>query len=156
MSRFLDTLKSEEVDEFAGIHRVARLRYESDLLGCTIESPDDFLSDFASVPRLPLAYLMFGGKGKRPATIHDLLYHSRAVPRELADQVLREAMIACGYGRATAWTFYQACRVGGQRRWDAPNVEQSAAVEATCALLRARLAHFWKAKAAPSVPENAA
>ena len=153
MSRFLANIVAEELDEFEGIHQVERvLPYESDLLQCTVEVPAGYLTDFASVPRLPLAYLLYGGKGKRPGALHDLLYHSRAVPRELADKVLREAMLACGYSAATAWVFYQAVRVGGQKRWDLPNVRQPAAVEVHCTWVRAQLAHFWRD--APDLPHT--
>lgn len=33
-----------------------------------------FITDFASVPRIPFAYLLFGGIGKWPAVGHDGLY----------------------------------------------------------------------------------
>lgn len=33
-----------------------------------------FVTDFASVPRIPFAYLLFGGKGKYAAVAHDGLY----------------------------------------------------------------------------------
>jgi hypothetical protein len=156
MSRFVTPLRAEEVDEFEGIDRLLEpLGYESDLLDCRVDAPTGFLTDWASVPRLPLMYLAYGGKGKKAAGIHDLLYHSRAVSREMADQVLREAMLACGYSRLTAWAFYQACRVGGQARWDQPNLQQSDAVEAAVAILRAKLAHLRPVVVEPQ-PENLA
>lgn len=36
--------------------------------------PAGFITDYASVPRIPFAYLLFGGLGNYPAVLHDGLY----------------------------------------------------------------------------------
>jgi hypothetical protein len=131
VSRFLTDLDVREVNEVGGLWKLlAPLDYESDLLGKTVVVPADFVTDFASVPRLPFVYLTQGGKGNKAAVVHDWLYSTQAVDRKTADQVLREALAASGYSGFTAWLFYAAVRVGGGSHWDAPNVGQEPAVAA--------------------------
>lgn len=53
--------------------------------------PTGFVTDGASVPRLPLAYMLFGGRARKAATLHDYLY-SRRRDRAFADAVFLAAM----------------------------------------------------------------
>lgn len=131
MSRFLTSLDVRDEDEFAGTWRLlAPLRYESDVIGRTVTVPADFITDFASVPRLPIIYLAQGGKGQKAAVVHDWLYNSQEVPREQADDVLREALKLCGYSGFTAGLFWSAVRLGGGSHWKAPNLPQEKHVDA--------------------------
>lgn len=140
MSRFLTPLRTELVDEIDDLHELlAPLRYYSALLLCQIIAPTGFLTDFASVPRIVCAYLMFGGKGKRAAVIHDLLYSGqkllvngevRALTREECDAVFKEALLASGYSHFTAWSMYAGVRLGGASHFKGPNVPQAPAVAA--------------------------
>lgn len=130
MSSFLTTLDCREVDEFGGLWELlAPLAYDSDLLGHIVTVPAGFITDFASVPRLPFFYLAEAGKGNKAAVIHDWLYSSQAVDRKTADQILREALLASGYSAITASLFYAAVRVGGGSHWNEPNNEQPASVQ---------------------------
>lgn len=130
MARFLSDLDTRLLDEQANLHRLlAPLVYESDLLAETLSVPVGFETDFASVPRLPLAYLMVGGKGCRAAVVHDFLYRDGSPPgpvrafrnarmgdtpaRLVADRVFREALAACGYGVFTRSLMYAGVRLGG-------------------------------------------
>ena len=59
--------------------------------------PAGFVTDFASVPRLPLAFLLAGDTAHKSATIHDYLYSKEVAShgkfsRRDADRILREAM----------------------------------------------------------------
>ena len=54
--------------------------------------PALFTSDYASVPRRPLAYLLTGGTAHRASVLHDWLIRTNACPREQADLLFREAM----------------------------------------------------------------
>ena len=132
MSQFLTPLRTELVDEFDDLHRLLEpLVYRSDLLAQLVVVPADFLTDFASVPRLVGAYLLFGGKGKRAAVVHDWLYSGGVrVTREQADDVFREALLATGYSAFTAGAMYRGVRWGGASRFSAPNVPQAAHVAA--------------------------
>lgn len=126
MSQFTTPLRTELIDELDDIHELlAPLVYESNLLG-TVTVPAGFRTDFASVPRMVGAYLMFGGKGKRAAVIHDWAYSGGLnVDRETADLIFREALQASGYGALTVWAMYQGVRFGGEPHFNAPNVPQT-------------------------------
>jgi hypothetical protein len=71
----------------------------------TLEVPAGFTTDLASVPRVPGAYLLFGGHARRSAVLHDYLY-STDTDRQLADEVFLAAMRAEGepwYVRGPMW-----------------------------------------------------
>ena len=94
--------------------------------------PTGFYTDFCSVPRIPFAYLLYGGKGNRAGLVHDALYspwtkiivrdmdknETVEVTREWADDVLSAALKSCGIGafargmmwagvRSFGWQFYK-------------------------------------------------
>lgn len=58
--------------------------------------PAGYETDFASVPRLPLAYLVAGNTAHKAALLHDYLYASGEHPRAWCDAVFRAAMQAEG------------------------------------------------------------
>ena len=99
MSRFLTQLATENINsDYAGGRGmwevIKPLVYESDCAGETFTVPVGFRTDFASVLRLPVIYLLFGDKAHAPATLHDFLYTSKIVSRKVADEVFYEAMKA--------------------------------------------------------------
>lgn len=104
MGKYLTKLQTENIG--GGRHRLtAPLIYQSDTLG-TIEVPAGFETDYASVPRLPFVYLLFGGIGDEEAVLHDYLYtpphrtHNdcgRVVSRCEADRMFRGARYASAY-----------------------------------------------------------
>ena len=74
------------------------LIFISDLVG-RIKAPTDFETDFASVPRVPIIYSMWGGRVHREAVIHDLLFRLDSDPLVgfwMANRVFLEAMRARG------------------------------------------------------------
>ncbi len=93
------------------------LLYRSKLLGREIAVPVGFKTDFASVPRLPLVYLAFGGIGDKAAVVHDYLYHS-AFERALADAILKEALLVCKIPTWKAWMMWGGVRLFGWRRYN--------------------------------------
>ena len=90
-----------------------------------ITVPAGFETDFASIPRIVWSWLspedpviLF------PSIVHDYLYSMRgmveglpAVTREQADDVLRDAMLACGARSSQAWVVHKAVRMGGASHW---------------------------------------
>ena len=70
-----------------------------------------FVTDLASVPRLPGAYMLFGGKARRSAILHDWLY-SLGWDRQDADAIFKAGIEneASGF---TAWMMWLGVRVGG-------------------------------------------
>jgi hypothetical protein len=129
VSRFLSALDTRLVNEQKGLWALLHpLVYFSDTLGRTVTVPAGFVTDYASVPRLPLVYLAAGGKGDRAAVVHDWAYSTQMVDRATADAVLREALLACGYSPMLAGAFYAAVRAFGASHWNAPNQPQPAIV----------------------------
>lgn len=93
---------------------VEPLVYQSDRVNDIITVPKGFKTDFASVLRLPVIYLLFGDKAHAPATVHDYLYNTGLVTRKVADDVFAEAMQSdtklSGFTRFMMWS---AVRVFG-------------------------------------------
>jgi hypothetical protein len=81
-------------------------------LGLTLNVPVGFDMDFASVPRVPLAYWLVGNTAHQSAVVHDYLYAVRA-PRELADKVFLAAMEAEGIPSWRRALMYSAVRAFG-------------------------------------------
>jgi hypothetical protein len=52
-----------------------------------------FITDYASIPRLPIVFLVFEALDNRAATLHDSLYSNPKISRKLADSLFLEAMI---------------------------------------------------------------
>ena len=79
-----------------------------------IRVPNGFVTDFASVPRIPLAFMLFGGIGEYAAVIHDWLYRTNMYPREICDAIFKEMLLhvdkTSGF---RAWCMHRAVRIGG-------------------------------------------
>lgn len=80
MSRFLTELEVELINDDTIWRLKCPLMYQSDLLNCTLVVPAGFETDFASVPRVPIAYTLFGDRAHREAVIHDYLFRSDSIP----------------------------------------------------------------------------
>lgn len=78
----------------------------------TFTVPMGSTTDLASVPRLPGAYLLFGGRARRSAILHDWLYENR-FPRKWADDVFRAAMKEEEINPVTSFLMWLGVRVGG-------------------------------------------
>jgi hypothetical protein len=118
MSAFLDQLIVTLIDEDANDGRGDwelddRFRFQSDEAGQIIEVEKGFHTDFASVPRLPVVFLLTGDTARKAAVIHDKLYKSKMLPRALADKVLLEACAVTGISAWRRWLIYAGVRVGG-------------------------------------------
>lgn len=120
MSAFLDELHTTYLPEKSGSRPVFRLlhrfRAYSNVMHETVEVPAGFETDFASVPRMPLAYLYAGGKAPMSAVIHDYLYVTKKVSKEVADNVFYELLKVEGIGPIRRRLMYQAVSWFGGRR----------------------------------------
>lgn len=96
----------------------AALIYQSDVAGQTFVVPAGFQTDLASVPRLPVVYLLTGDTSSAAAVVHDWLYGSHVVTREMADAVLREASQATGVPGWRRWLMWAGVRLGGASHWE--------------------------------------
>ena len=94
------------------------LIYQSDVAGVVITAPAGFVSDLASIPRLPLIYLLLNAIADVPGVIHDFIYSSGCLPRDMADKVLREACLLTGVPAWKANLIYAGVRVGGASHYD--------------------------------------
>jgi hypothetical protein len=98
--------------------------------------PQHFVTDFCSVPRIPFAYLLYGGIANRAGVLHDALYsewtaivardlYTREVfviTREWADKVLHAAVIACGAPAWKAKPMYWGVRLKGAQYYRKPTL----------------------------------
>ena len=112
-SGFLTELECREVDD-ARWELLSELKYWSQKIGRVIVVPKGFVTDFASVPRVPIAYMAFGDRAHREAVIHDYLYQTNTVPKRTADLVFLEAMKARGKKTWIRLAMYLGVVLGGR------------------------------------------
>ena len=112
MSKFINSLDVELVGK--GRWRLlSPLIYRSEIAGLIVV-PAGFVTDFASVPRLPLAYLLTGDTAHSAAVVHDYLYETGTGTKADADRVFLEAMEAIGEDRWRRTLMYWAVRIFGR------------------------------------------
>lgn len=121
MSKFLTHLEVILMDDRAFNGRGSwvvdhPLVYLSSQFGL-ITVPQGFETDFASVPRLPLAFALLGDIGHPAGVVHDWLYTSCELTRADADECLREAMVECGVPRWKARAMWLAVRLFGGKHY---------------------------------------
>lgn len=123
MARFYTPLSVTNVSDTAasgrGIWRLnTMLVYESDLLRRIVIVEQGFLTDYASVPRWPLAYWLLGDTAHKAAVVHDWLYHHHEVcDEQTANRVFLEA---CATERIPFWRrglLYLGVMLGGRSSW---------------------------------------
>jgi hypothetical protein len=83
-----------------------------------ITVPENFTTDLASVPRVPVAYMLVGGRGTYAAVIHDYLYATGQYSRAFADEVFLNALKKDGVGFFLRRMMYVGVRVGGVGRFN--------------------------------------
>lgn len=120
MSAFLSELRVENASgQDDGKWRLtAPLVYQSDVAGATFTAPAGMVTDFASVPRAPFAYMLFGDRASEASVIHDYLYGSHLVPRAMADAVLREASAVTGVSWFARNSMWLGVRAFGWLHWN--------------------------------------
>ena len=128
MARFLTTLRVERVEDTSrdgrGTWQLLNLfAYKSEVAETIFVVPQGFVTDFASVPRIPVAFLLTGDCAQEAAVIHDWLYTSHEVDRDVADAVFKEA-VALGNPGWRAWLMWAGVRIGGGGSWDAAGPAQ--------------------------------
>lgn len=119
---FLNLLNAIEIGECNGkiiwkLHE--SLIYLSDTHG-EIIIPEQFETDLASVPRIPIVYMLWGDRAHREAVLHDYLYRIDAIPslsRTNCDAMFREAMISRNQPSYIYNPMWTGVRVGGWRAY---------------------------------------
>lgn len=123
MSKFKTLLRVEQIDDESNDGRgswklLAPLVYQSDVAETVFVVPTDFITDYASVPRIPIAFWLTGDTAHAAAVIHDFLYTTQEVTRDIADAVLQEAAIVAGVPAWRAWLLWAGVRLGGGSHWE--------------------------------------
>lgn len=95
------------------------LVFFSEQLGGKITVPAGFKTDFASVPRVPLAYLLYANRGRKAAVVHDYLYRYKLHDRKTCDAVFKEALAADGEGFFVSWAMFTGVRLFGWKFYGA-------------------------------------
>jgi hypothetical protein len=116
MSYFLTPLRAEKDGEVWTV--IQPLVYESDVAQRIFLVPAGFVTDLASVPRLPLAFLLTGDTAHEAAVVHDFIYSRAPVPRDMADKVFKEAALVSGVPAWRANLMYAGIRLGGWMAWN--------------------------------------
>lgn len=116
MSKFLTPLVAEKDGKVWTV--MQPLIYMSDVASKVFVVPEGFVTDFASVPRIPLAFLLTGDSAHQAATLHDRLYSTGELPREMADAVFKEAAIVSGEPSWKATLMWMGVRAGGWMAWN--------------------------------------
>ena len=108
-AQFLTPLRVEHVSG-KWWRLTSALSYYSALLDRVVTVPEKFVTDFASIPRVPIAYWLFGGRGNAPAVVHDAAYRWPIMDSRMqVDRVFNEALKAEGKWFTTRWPMTGAC-----------------------------------------------
>jgi len=97
-SKFLTALRVHHLPETNEWELDEPLVYSSERINRVVTVPRGFKTDFASVPRLPFAFMLFGDRAQEEAVVHDFLYRTGLCSRRDADAVFLEAMKLRGKG----------------------------------------------------------
>ena len=116
-SGFRSKLQVEELDDERW-KVLAPFLYESKLLDLTVVVAEGFITDFASVPRVPFIFDVLGDIAHGPAVVHDWLYMKGTYSRFMADRVLLEAMKSEGLVLWKRYQIYLGVRIGGWKAWN--------------------------------------
>lgn len=82
-----------------------------------IEVPVGFETDFSSVPRVPIAYQLWGDRSHREGVLHDYLFKIDSKPNlpfMACNRAFREAMETRGVPWFIRWPMYCGVCVGGR------------------------------------------
>lgn len=116
---FVNSLYVEEIDD-VNWKLVSDFIVDADgISNRRIIVPIGFETDFASVPRIPIVFELFGNRAHEPAVVHDYLYTlgGSDADREYADQVLRAGIITFNKDSVLAENMYLGVRAGGASHW---------------------------------------
>lgn len=110
------------------------LGYRSDILGDDIWVEKHFLTDLASVPRVPIAYWLYGNRAHRSAVVHDWLYQRGTldITRAMADDIFLEAMTCTGHRWVVRYVMYSAVVAVGWTCYKKHDVEYYTPPSGSC------------------------
>ena len=96
--------------------------YWSDVVNEFIVVKAGFITDFGSVPRIPLLFDMLGDITCEPYVIHDDVYMHQKYARDICDKILAEALTVKHIAQWKIDAIYEGVRIGGGAHFgpDAP------------------------------------
>lgn len=124
VAEFKTALRMELLDERdKPIYKVLTpFAFLSDEANTFVVVPEGFVTDLASVPRIPIAWWLTGGTNNRGAVLHDWLYSPKCkddITRAQADAIFREAGLLSGIPAWRADIMWLAVRAAGGKFWKA-------------------------------------
>lgn len=94
------------------------LLFESEQFGDVVV-PASFRTNYASVPRMPLIFLLAGDRAHKEAALHDAEYTLRRRSREEADALFLEALLLNPLiSQPLAYAMHRAVRWFGASSWE--------------------------------------
>lgn len=84
-----------------------------DVEGSVVHIPEGFMTDTASVPRIPFIYAALGKRGDKAAVLHDYTYEKLLYDRKTCDKYFYEALLVSGVSRWRAKAMWVGVRIGG-------------------------------------------
>lgn len=97
---------------------ISPLNYQSKLIPGILVVDAGFVTDYGSVPRLPVVYSILGEIAHEPYVIHDMMYSKAIVAREVADRILAEALRVMGIPEWKCEVIYEGARIGGESHYN--------------------------------------
>jgi len=127
MSRFVTTLKTEQIDKWTYVLLADLVLADENERILLV--PAGFSTDFASIKVLHNAFLfvlfaLVSGYGNYAATVHDWLYTHGQMSRKDSDAVFYRALRAEGVARWRAWLFWAGVRIGGAKQYNSTPASQ--------------------------------
>lgn len=123
MAGFRDLLRVERTGEYDKDGRpvwqlLHPLKFDSAVWG-RIEVPTGFKTNYASVPRAPFTFWLYGDRCWEEPALHDFAYTVRRMTREEADDLFLEALLLNPtISEGMANTMHKAVRWFGGSSWD--------------------------------------
>ncbi len=79
--------------------------------------PQGFVTDFASVPRIPVVFELVGEYGHAAATVHDYLYSTGKFSRSECDDIFFRCLRDSGISKWRAYLMWSGVRVFGAKHY---------------------------------------
>jgi len=121
MSSFTTPLRVEVLNEGVGGRVNASIltpfEFYSNLIEDDVVVPVDFITDFASIPRLFWTFAPPMGGHAKAAVVHDFTYLTQPCTRKVSDDMFYEGMRVLGVSKFKAFVIWGAVRLFGWKVW---------------------------------------